>query len=741
LRFFDPRQQKVFARALSIEFEYSAGAPVKPLLKRIQAGGAALYRIGTNIDLSPDAPADLRTAFDQHRDQLRNLVVPGVTAIERRAALDLLGDIRIEYITDKHTADQLVATIMASAPDRLAVDTETEVREQYREPVPVAITKTGTIAKLQPKTGVAGYALNPRKARVRLLQVYDGGDVVHLFDMRHVPWAIVAPLLTQVATLVMFNATFDVKMILASGGPEPTGRIYDAMTAMRLVNGTRPSMADAADDLLGIDLPKALGASDWSADQLSLDQLTYAGLDPIVTWELADAQLEQLDDAALNAQEIVDGAIVAVARMELAGMPIDAALHRQMIATWRDQAASSIQLVRNILRLPMGTDLPTDNQVRQWIAASVDADDLAAWPTTEKGALSVARDKLKIHGAGLHGVTELLDAKAWSKALSTYGYGLAERIEGDRLHGSFLIAGARTGRASGSKPNLQNLPKRSAQLADFRKIFAAPPGYVIVTADYSQIELRCLAALSGDAVMTQLYADYGRVHRDAKARKQYDIHTMTARSFSASDEPTSADRSVAKAINFSLAYGSGPTGVRDYAESSYGVRMTRDEAAERIEAFRQQYPGVAAWQRDHEQQTRQQGWVATVGGRKWQFAWRAWGSNDARLDDVENWQIDDKMTGYERNYALNHPVQGTSAEVTWVALDYVDHALRPYDARLVAVVHDELVVVARDDHETVRAVRCILATKMTRAWLEFFHDAPWRGLVEVGQGRTWADAH
>jgi DNA polymerase-1 len=288
---------------------------------------------------------------------------------------------------------------------------------------------------------------------------------------------------------------------------------------------------------------------------------------------------------------------------------------------------------------------------------------------------------------------------------------------------------------------MQNLPKRSKKLADFRKIFAAPPGHVIITADYSQIELRALAALSGDEVMTGLYRDYGRVHRDMKARKQYDIHAMTARAFSESDEPTSADRSVAKAINFSLAYGSGPTGVRDYAESSYGVRMSRVEAAERIEAFRQQYRGVAQWQQQHEQQTRQQGWVSTVGGRKWVFAWRAWGSDDARLDDVEDWQVDDKLTGYERNYALNHPVQGTSAEVTWVARDSVDRALRPYDARLVAVVHDELVVLAKDDPQTVRAVRRILAAKMTRAWLEFFPDAPWRGLVEVGVAQTWGDAH
>jgi hypothetical protein len=271
---------------------------MRPLLKRIQGAGAILYRSGSDIHLGPDAPPDLVAEFDRHRDELRAVVVPGVTAIERQAALNLLGDIEFDYITDAHTSDQAVAAIMAAAPDRLAVDTETEVLPQYREPVPVAITKAGTISKLQPKTGAAGAALNPRMARVRLLQVYDGGDVAYLFDMRHVPWASVAPLITEVATLVMFNAMFDTKMIMASGGPEPTGRIFDAMTAMRLIDGTRPGMGDAASTMLGIDLPKTLGASDWSADQLSQDQLVYAALDPIVTLEIADAQLEQLDERA-----------------------------------------------------------------------------------------------------------------------------------------------------------------------------------------------------------------------------------------------------------------------------------------------------------------------------------------------------------------------------------------------------------------------------------------------------------
>ncbi|WP_254451544.1 DNA polymerase [Ruegeria sp. HKCCA5763] len=143
------------------------------------------------------------------------------------------------------------------------------------------------------------------------------------------------------------------------------------------------------------------------------------------------------------------------------------------------------------------------------------------------------------------------------------------------------------------------------------------------------------------------------------------------------------------------------------------------------------------WQRDQERQTRRGGDVSTIGGRRWLFRWRSRTPDDKGFDELEDWQVDDWLDGYERNFALNHPVQGTAAEIIGVALVYVGEALRHLPACIVATVHDELVIDCAVDPQTVRAVRRILKAKMTRAWLEFLPDAPFRGVVDITTGPCW----
>jgi DNA polymerase I-like protein with 3'-5' exonuclease and polymerase domains len=710
----------------------------KQVLQQVVAHGIRLMRDGDRVYLDGSVPAELADAFQHCYQQIASQVIPAITTTQRAVVAELLSGIRVEYITGEKAAKAAVTAILNDSPPCLGLDTETEVKPEHRGPIPVALTKTGTVAKRQPKIGAAGNALNPRRARVRLLQVYGGGDVVYLFDMRRVKWSVVAPLITYKA-LAIFNAVFDIKLILSSGGPEPTGRIYDTQTAMRLINGTRPNLGDAVKAALGFELPKGLGASDWHIDQLSADQINYAALDPIVTLELWRMQREQFDDIDENAQSIADDATIGVSRMELAGMPIDRERHAQMIVEWEREAKASFLAVRKFI--PMMKTPADATAVMNYLADVLDDDQLADWPRTDKGRLSTDKNTLKIHGADVPGIAELLDARQWAKACSTYGQTLLDKVEDGRLYGSFLIAGARTGRASSKDPNLQNMPKRSKLLANFRSIFAAPIGRVIMAFDYSQIELRAMAAISGDETMTELYRGFGRVYRDKGAAKQYDLHTLTASAFSESDTPTSADRSAAKALNFSLSYGSGPRGVRDYAESSYGIKMTREQAVERIAAFRIKYPGVAAWQIEQERRTREDGYASTVGGRRWWWKWRARDRSAPGMDDLEDWRVDDFVSGYERNFSLNIPVQGSCAETMWIALAYIDRALRGLDARVIAVVHDEVVVEAADDPAIIRAVRRIVRSKMTRAWLELFPTAPWRGIVDCGVSPTWAEAH
>lgn len=709
-------------------------------LRTIRQAGAKLFR-DPDGSYRVEGRPDLTATLD--RKVLDVALLPRNDADQDAAVADLLDGIEVVLCTDDKAATLEVWALVENArlSGCLALDTETMVRPEFREPVEIALTLDGRPYVHQPTDGAAGYALNPRRAAVRLLQAYAGEGRVVLFDMAAIGWPTVAPLLEGVPTLAMFNAVFDVKMILAGGGPEPLCRIFDTMTAMRLVDGTRPNMAAAAKVLLGVDLPKELGAADWSASSLPDDQIRYAALDAVITWHLWQAQRERFDGTDENAQEIVDEPIIAVARMELAGMPLDAPTHRVMIQGWQKEHTAALAA----LNAAWGASFagpPSQARVRTYLEWVLDDEALEAWPRTGKtGALSGDAKHIKAHGGDVPGVPELLTLRQWDKALSTYGQALLDRVDEGRLYAGFLIAGATTGRASSREPNLQNMPRRSRELADFRRIFAAPDGRAIVAADYSQIELRCLAAISGDETMNDLYDAYGAVYKDPVARAAYDVHTRTASAFSDHAEPTKEERSIAKAINFSLSYGAGPGGVAGYAKGAYGVDMDLDEAREKIAAFRETYPDVAAWQDQHIRDCRKQGFVSTVGGRRWRWEWRAKSWDDPSLDDLWEWQLPDALSGFTRNYALNHPIQGTCAEIMWLALAYCDRSLRRLDARIVAVVHDEIVVECRAGRVPVGQVSRILVREMTRAWREFFPDAPYLGLVDVSSGPTWADAH
>ncbi|CUH42058.1 DNA polymerase [Ruegeria atlantica] len=699
------------------------------LFRRIVASKSTLFRNSDGTVAIETNDADLRADVTNLQASIAAAVNPSIDHEQRNAARDLLHGFTVELIEDVATAERAVAelTRRAKLSGCLAFDTETAVRSEFLTPVPVVFTKAGSIAKRQPKTGVAGYALNPRKSRVRLIQAYAGGRQVALFDMSKLAPSVIAPLLQDVPALAAFNAVFDAKFLLSDGYAEPTPRIYDVMTAMRLINGSRDNMAKSAMTLLGIEVPKGLGASDWHRQNLNQDQLDYAAIDALITFWLWEKQRDLLDDVDEHAQSLSDDLIVPVARMELAGLPISRERHTSKVAHWQSSLADAQKDLASATKSQL-RDIPTSRQVCAYLEGTLSADNLEAWPRTKKNEqLCTDQKALKNHGADIPGIPELLTVRAWAKALSTYGDNLAQHIDDDdRIRSSFLIAGARTGRFSSRNVNLQNQPKRGKLLAGFRDIFAAKPGHIIISADYSQIELRIAAELSGDTEMREAF------------RQRIDLHTRTA-SLLTTDEPTREDRTLAKAANFGLLYGSGVRGFRNFAKATYGLDLTHNDADELISDFFAAYPELHRWRFRQERETRRDGVVSTLGGRRWDFSWRSHTADDKGFDDLENWQINDWLDGYERNFALNHPIQGVAAEVIGVALCYVDKALRHLPARIVATVHDELVIECANNPDTVRAVRRNLNARMTRAWLEFFPDAPWRGVVDITQGPSWGE--
>jgi DNA polymerase I-like protein with 3'-5' exonuclease and polymerase domains len=203
----------------------------------------------------------------------------------------------------------------------------------FRQPIPVVFNKDGNPAARQPRDGAAGAALDPYRSKVRLVQVWAGGQHCYIFDMRTVAWADIAPLFDL--PLAIFNAVFEVKRLIHEAGIEPTGDIFDVMTAHWLTDGQRPPLGEAIAINYGITIPKALGTSDWSADVLAPEQLEYAALDAVLCRLLwLTQQTELFDDIDKKCQKLADAVVPAIARMELHGMPIDIAAHRVQVAQW-----------------------------------------------------------------------------------------------------------------------------------------------------------------------------------------------------------------------------------------------------------------------------------------------------------------------------------------------------------------------------------------------------------------------
>jgi DNA polymerase-1 len=263
---------------------------------------------------------------------------------------------------------------------------------------------------------------------------------------------------------------------------------------------------------------------------------------------------------------------------------------------------------------------------------------------------------------------------------------------------------------------MQNIPRDKA----IRAVFVAAPGRQLVVADYSQLELRVMAHIANDTVMTDAY------------REGMDLHAVTAAAMLGlkpdefvPDRPGHKDaRQKAKAVNFAVIYGSGPAGLKEFARDEFNLQFTVEEAGARINQFLATYPGVARWQREQEARTRGTRTVSTRGGRVHRFAWEPGGE-------------------YSRNLALNLPIQGLAAEIAIEAFIRIDarlHAELPGKAQLVLQVHDEFLVEVEDNETAVSAAKRILEQEMVAAFEALLPAAPTKGLVTAHSGQTWAAA-
>lgn len=303
-------------------------------------------------------------------------------------------------------------------------------------------------------------------------------------------------------------------------------------------------------------------------------------------------------------------------------------------------------------------------------------------------------------------VSLLLNYRQLAKLKSTYADGLQDCIAEDgRIHSTFNQTEARTGRISSLEPNLQNIPVRTAEGRRLREYFNAPAGRVLCDADYSQIELRVLASMSGDTNMINAFGS------------GTDIHTVTASQVFGlpQDMITPELRSRAKAVNFGIVYGIGAFSL------SKDIGVTRAEADRYIKSYLAAYPDVAAYMEKAIENAKKNGYVTTLYGRR------------RYIPELSN--SNGNMRAFGERVARNAPIQGTAADIIKIAMIKVSRSLKDEfpTARLILQVHDELIVEC--DEKDAEGVCALLEREMESA-----ADLAVRLTAEAHFGKTWLEA-
>ncbi|MBQ8974916.1 MAG: DNA polymerase I, partial [Oscillospiraceae bacterium] len=303
-------------------------------------------------------------------------------------------------------------------------------------------------------------------------------------------------------------------------------------------------------------------------------------------------------------------------------------------------------------------------------------------------------------------VQSVLDYRQLAKLKSTYADGLIKVIAPDgRIHTDFRMTVTATGRLSSTEPNLQNIPVRTELGAQIRKMFVAPEGKVLVDADYSQIELRLLAHISGDEVMARGFVNGEDVHR-LTASQVFDVPP---------EEVTSLQRSRAKAVNFGIVYGIGAFSL------AQDIHVSVAEAKQYMDSYLEKYSGVRNYMKRIVQQAKSDGYVSTQYGRR------------RYLPELKSSNHNVKSFG--ERVALNMPIQGTAADIMKIAMVNVSRRIERegLQARLLLQVHDELIVECPDGEK--EQVARLLTEEMSSAAklsVPLTVDAHW--------GHSWAEA-
>ena len=455
--------------------------------------------------------------------------------------------------------------------------------------------------------------------------------------------------------------------------------------------------------MLGLDISKEEQKSNWNARKLTDSQLTYAARDAVYCLLIGRHLLPKIKESMPRAYSINKATLPVLAKMSLRGMNFNGKAHRKLIKSWEKTFEDSeAELQGQFGEINFGSPAQLTGLIKDEFPKLA-----KIWPlTASKKFLKSDHDTLvKMADANEH-IQELLKWKKYRKLITTYGDSLLKVLNPvtGRMHSSFSLAYTATGRLSSFAPNVQNIPRKSG----VREQFCAPPGRILVGADFSQIEAKLAALISGDRRFIETFAS-------GKDLYIYIASEILRIPYERLDKE-SPERQIGKSCALGLLFGMAAKAFQEYSAVNFGVQLTLGEAQKMVEAFRELFPTFREWQLEQARTCASTLKAYTLSGMQRKL-----------------------KRGRTYTLAMNTPIQGSAAEIILCSLVRVDNSLMKHriDAFPVNCIHDEILLEA--DKRCAKVASELLVKCMTRGFHDVIPDT--KGItkiVDVKIAENWA---
>lgn len=663
----------------------------------------------------PDLPGKkLKERVEEHQEQAR--LSKELATIYCEVPLDFsLQDLGFQGMDPTRVVPVFKRLEFKTLLDRIQTD-EPQTEVQTTEDVPYHQVTAATAHRWEPLLQAEELALfvektapNYHRADVVGIALSDGNEQLYIpLEIAREWEALTAWLADEKKKKIAYDIK-GTRIALRRHGLESTGYDFDVLLASYLINASESEheLSDIVERKLDGSLPDDDAVYGKGAKRKQLEGEELAAhlarktralhvLKPVLDDELRTYQL----DALFNNLEIPVTHVLT--EMEWVGIRVD----KQRLRALGDELQQRLDELTAVIYKLAGTEFNI-NSPKQLGEILFDKLGLPVLKKTKTG-YSTSADVLERLAPQHEIVEQILHYRQVGKLISTYVEGLLKEMpaETDKIHTRFQQAITATGRLSSTDPNLQNIPVRLEEGRRIRQVFVpSEAGWVIVSADYSQIELRVLAHLSQDKGLMEAFA------------KDMDVHTKTAMDvFEVDrDEVTPLMRRHAKAVNFGIVYG-----ISDYGLSQ-NLNITRKEAAAFIERYFDSYPGVKQYMDDVIRQAKTEGYVTTMLHRR------------RYLPDINSRNYNRRS--FAERTAMNTPIQGSAADIIKQAMVDMQKTLQEdgLKARLLLQVHDELIFEAPQDEADMLAERVVQVMEGAVAL-----SVPLK--VDVNAGKTWYEA-